>query len=334
MAVLFTILLSCSTAILGYFIYSYTNGEPLADGKVAISAETYNIISWLGGICIFFMSLVVVISYLLSIFVVNRINTIGITAQKIIDTGDLSQRISIDNKWDDLSNLADILNYMFTRIEQLLADVREVSDNIAHDLRTPLTRLRSNLESVKENPADHETIEKLIGEADSLLKTFNAMLRITNIEKGQRYGEMIYLRLDKILQDVVELYEPIAEEKQIKLTTEFEDTNFTGDKDLLFQAFANLLDNAIKFTPQNGNIFIQLKTEPGGPVIILSDSGKGIPDEEKDKVFIRFYRGDESRNSPGNGLGLSFVNAVINLHKASIELADNKPSGLTVTIKF
>ena len=147
MAVLFTILLGFSAVILFYFIYAYSNGQKISDSMVGISANTYSQILWLGSISIFLLLCVASISFALSIFVVNRINIISNTAKRIMLTGDLSRRIDIDHRWDDLSNLAYILNDMFARIEQLMADIRQVSDNIAHDLRTPLTRLRNNLEA-------------------------------------------------------------------------------------------------------------------------------------------------------------------------------------------
>ena len=334
MAVLFTILLSFSIAILGYFIFAYTNGEKIDANRVAISNDTYELILWLGVACIFFMSLVVAISYFLSFFVVNRINIIAATAKDIMETGDLSRRISIDKGWDDLSNLAHILNDLFARVEELMRDVRQVSDNIAHDLRTPLTRVRNQLEDMKETNSEPEKIDKLINEADGLLQTFNALLRITNIEKGKRHSTLEELKLNKLIKDVIELYEPIAEEKDIKITSELSNVKYEGDKDLIFQALANLVDNAIKFTPDGGNINIALEQTNGRVVIEIRDSGVGIEMADKSKVFDRFYRADSSRNAPGSGLGLSLVAAVINLHKGYIEMLDNQPSGLIVKISL
>ncbi len=334
MAALFTILLSFSIAILGYFIYAYTQGQQIDANRVAISNNTYELILWLGVACIFFMSAVVAISYFLSFFVVSRINIIAATAKDIMETGDLSRRISIDKGWDDLSNLAYILNDLFARVEELMQDVRQVSDNIAHDLRTPLTRVRNQLDDMKASNNEPEKVDKLISEADGLLQTFNALLRITNIEKGKRHTKLEELKLNKLIQDVIELYEPIAEEKNIKITSELSHVKYEGDKDLIFQALANMLDNAIKFTTGGGSISISLEQKNGRPVIEIKDSGIGIGAADKSKVFDRFYRADSSRNSPGSGLGLSLVSAVINLHKGNIELLDNKPSGLTVKISL
>lgn len=333
MAVLFTVLLGMAAVTLFYFIYAYGNGQIISATMVGISADTYNRILWLGSISIFLLLCVALISFALSIFVVNRINIIANTAKRIMITGDLSKRIEIDHRWDDLSNLAYILNDMFARIEQLMQDIRQVSDNIAHDLRTPLTRLRNNLENLKkENHAESENAEKLISEADNLLKTFNALLRITNIEKGKRHSSLTDVNLNDLLKDVAELYEPLAQEKNITLNLKLQTLSYYGDKDLLFQAFANLLDNAMKFTPENGEIIITLAEIEHKKQIVISDTGVGIKDEEKSKVFDRFYRSDASRNTSGNGLGLSLVQAIINLHKGKITLADNQPNGLKVIV--
>jgi signal transduction histidine kinase len=328
MAVLFAILLGLSGVILGYFMYAYNNGVKISEAQVAISKDVYNRILWLGGICIFLLSIVAVISFGLSIFVVRRINLISNTAKKIMITGDLSKRIQIDHRWDDLSDLAYTLNEMLSKIESLMADVRQVSDNIAHDLRTPLTRIRNNLESLKQETKNTEMVEKLTNEADGLLQTFNASLRITNIEKGKRHNNFTEVYLNEILTDVIELYEPLAHEKNIEIKVELEKTKYNGDRDLLFQAFANIIDNSVKFTPNNGIISIKLS----GNQVTVSDTGIGLFDEEKSKVFERFYRSDKSRYLEGNGLGLSLVKAVVDLHKGKIELADNTPSGLVFMV--
>lgn len=335
MAVLFTILLGVSSSILVYFIYSYGQGRYISETEVAIDSSTYELILILGVLSIISMSLVVVISFLISTFVVKRINIIGTTAENIINTGNLSRRISIDTRWDDLSNLAGILNDLLARIESSMEDVRRVSDNIAHDLRTPLTRLKNNLEDVKESgELSEEKSDKLISEADKLLHTFNAILRITNIEKGKRHSEFQNINLKKICIDVVELYEPLIEQKSIKITKQLENVNFEGDKDLMFQAIANIIDNALKFTPDGGEIDLYLAEENGNISIDILDTGEGISESEKDKIFDRFFRGDKSRTSYGSGLGLSLVNAIIKLHQGKITVENNEPKGLSFKIEF
>lgn len=336
MAVLFTILLGISTSILVYFIYSYGQGRYISETEVVIDSSTYELILVLGVLSIIAMSLVVIISFLISNFVVKRINIIGATAENIINTGNLSRRISIDTRWDDLSNLAGILNNLLARVESSMEDVRRVSDSIAHDLRTPLTRLKNNLEDAKNsNEISEDKSDKLIEEADKLLQTFNAILRITNIEKGKRHSEFHNVNLKKIFIDVIELYEPLAETKKIKITEELENINFEGDKDLLFQAIANIVDNAIKFTPKNGEITLSLtKVSEGNISIEITDSGVGIKEGEKEKIFDRFFRGDKSRSSSGSGLGLSLVSAIVKLHKGTIEVENKNPQGLSFKINF
>ncbi len=280
------------------------------------------------------MLIVVSVSFFISIFVVGRINTIAHTAQQIMDTGDLSQRISIDSNWDDLSNLAQTLNALLDRVENLMQGIRDVSDNIAHDLRTPLTRLRNDLESAQQNNLSSEDASRLLGDADQLLNTFSSLLRISNIEKGKRHHAFVQLNLETILEDVTELYDTLAEDKQVLLETSYMKVpDLNGDRDLLFQLFANLLDNAIKFSEPENKIQISLKQNSGQTLVTIADNGPGIPEKDKEKVFTRFYRTDASRNTPGNGLGLSLVKAVTDLHNAEIRLEDNEP-GLRVVIVF
>lgn len=320
MALLFTVLLVICAGILTYLIVA-TGGE----------------ITWLAITVIILMLVVIGASFFISVFVVNRINTIARTARDIMDTGDLSQRIVIDAKWDDLSYLAVTLNALLDRIEQLMQGIREVSDNIAHDLRTPLTRLRGRLESLHEDPRLQKepdiakTAEQMVEEADHLLGIFQALLRISSIGKGQRHAPFAPFPLDVLLADVIELYEPLAEEKQIEIQVHSAPTPCYGDRDLIFQTLANLLDNAVKFTPQKGRIDIRCEQEEKLCLLTLCDNGPGIPAEEHARVFDRFYRTESSRHTPGSGLGLSLVAAVIEMHKGAITLSDNHP-GLCIRL--
>lgn len=282
------------------------------------------------GICsIGFVMIVVFVSYIISVFVVSGTNKIAVTAQEIITTGDLSRRLDFHYRWDDLSNMASVLNLLFDRIEELMNGVRRVSDNIAHDLRTPLTRMRNHIEDLQSRSSD-PAYESLLDEADHLLNTFTALLRITRIETEQQRTHFDQISLDQIMSDVISFYAPLAEEKQISLTSSLIESDIKGDKDLIFQAFANILDNAIKFTPENGTITV--KMDMNGPKqirIIIEDSGHGIKKEDLEKVFDRFYRADMSRNKAGVGLGLSLVRAVISLHKGDITL-ENSGNGLRI----
>lgn len=293
-------------------------------------------IRWLSILSIALMIIVIAASFVISIFVVSRTNRIALTAKDIMDTGDLSQRIIIDSRWDDLSNMAYVLNAFLDRIEVLMQGIRQVSDNIAHDLRTPLTRLRNNLETLRSQDLSDEmqpVYEVMISEADHLLNTFNALLRIARIETGKQKTQFVDINFKKIVCDVIDLYEPLAEEKHISITSDLSEAQYNGDRDLIFQALANILDNAIKFTPTDGAISIKLTRSEGRSILTIRDNGPGIPEGEQDKVFDRFYRSESSRTTPGNGLGLSLVEAVVKLHAGSISLKNLGP-GLEIRLSL
>jgi signal transduction histidine kinase len=261
--------------------------------------------------------------------------------------GDLARRVPSDGSGDDFDQLAGNLNRMLDRIEGLMAGIRQISDNIAHDLRTPLSRLRTRLELIRgEPPADTDPaeIDAAIADAEELLGTFNALLRIARIESGGRRAGFAPTDLGPLLADLVELYEPLAADKGQALvltpaaplepgepTAESDPLRVNGDRDLLFQAIANLVDNAIKYSPEQGRIEIDARRDGDRISIQVADTGSGIPPEQRAKVFQRFYRLEDSRTTPGNGLGLSLVQAVAQLHGAEISLDDNRP-GLRVTL--
>lgn len=268
---------------------------------------------------------------------VRNIERINQTARSIM-SGNLSRRVEITNRNDDFDQLAANLNQMLDRIQTLMEDIRRVSDNIAHDLRTPLTRLRQHMEEARRQ-VDSESIsaislESSIREADSLLTTFNALLRIARIEAGQVTTDFAVLDYRTLVEDVVEFYEPLAEEKNQFLTVDAGNTIKTmGDRDLLFQALANVIENAIKYTQENGHISVVLSQLDNDAVITIADNGPGIPAEERERVFRRFYRLDRSRSTAGNGLGLSMVAAVVTMHQGQIRLMDNDP-GLKTVMQF
>jgi signal transduction histidine kinase len=324
MALLFTVLLGLSAAILGYFLYDF--------GRKEMVGESYARFQQLSILIMTLMSVVVLVSFVISLFVVHRINMIARTAREIMDTGDLSRRISVDTNWDDLSNLAQVLNDFLARVEMLMDGIREVSNNIAHDLRTPLTHLRNQIEELKSQAVTDTEIDALLAESDQILAIFHSLLRITNIEKSKRHQAFEDVNLPALLQDVAELYEPVAEEKNIRLVFEQEERQrIKGDRHLLFQLFANVLGNAIKFSPSDGEVSVKIETNKNGVNILIADHGPGIRASEKEFVFRRFYRGDASRSTEGNGLGLSLVKAIIDLHQGSIALEDNNP-GLRVRV--
>ena len=294
---------------------------------ITMISQDFKFMQWIGIASIFFVMAVVFVSYLISIFVVSGTNKIADTAREIIDTGDLSRRLEVGSQWDDLSNMAAVLNALLDRIEQLMQGVREVSDNIAHDLRTPLTRMRSHIETLQKK-YEHKDYQDLMEETDHILDTFNALLRISRIESEKQRSQFTNVDLKALLEDVMAFYEPLADEKSVKLSSDLNDASLYGDRDLLFQAYANLLDNALKFTPQNGEVSITLTQNDRSITVYINDSGPGIAENETKKIFSRFYRGEKSRSSSGTGLGLSLVSAVITLHNGDIK-AENTNSGLS-----
>ena len=254
-----------------------------------------------------------------------------------IMAGDLSGRVPSRGSHDDVDQIADGINEMLSRIEVLMESVRQVSGNIAHDLRTPLTRLRTRLESAADpglSDGERQTaVEAAIVEADNLLATFNALLRIARVEAGEG-GTREAVDLSALLADVIELYEPLAHQDGIAIANRVApDIVVSGDRDLLFQAFANLVDNAVKYAPANGHIEITAAGRDGAAEVTVADDGPGIPAAERDKVFRHFYRVEASRSKPGNGLGLSLVAAVARMHRADVRLEDNAP-GLRVVVRL
>jgi signal transduction histidine kinase len=275
------------------------------------------------------------IGLLVSSRVTRRIEAINQTGREIME-GDLSRRVVRDGSGDDFDQLAANLNRMLERIEGLMASVRQISDNIAHDLRTPLTRLRTRLELARGDDTQQtkEAIDNAIEDAEELLRTFNALLRIARIEAGDRRCDFRELDLTVLVEDISELYEPVAAERNQCLQSRVEgEFIVSGDRDLLFQALANLVDNAIKYTPEGGRITLSAEAGDGRIDLVVSDTGPGIPAELREKVFERMFRIDSSRATQGNGLGLSLVRAVADLHGATIELGDNDP-GLRATLRL
>jgi signal transduction histidine kinase len=268
---------------------------------------------------------------------VARIEAINAISRKIMRAG-LGERIPVRGTGDEWDGLADNLNSMLDRIEELIETNRRVSDNIAHDLRTPLTRMRGRLERACNQPLDIRQyrllVNNTIAELDGILTTFSSLLRISRIEAQDRTAAFRTIDLSEITREVAELFDPSAEEKSIHLQlAESQPVCVVGDRDLLFDAISNLVDNAIKHGGKRGEVKIAVIVEADGPVLSIADRGPGIPMEERNNVFKRFYRLERSRNSPGNGLGLSLVAAVSNLHGARIEMTSNAP-GLRVELHF
>ena len=279
--------------------------------------------------------------FIISISTIKKINLINSTISDI-SNGNLSIRIPTRGTDDDYDLLAININEMLNQIQQLMQGLQNISNNIAHDLRTPLTRLRGRLENIQNNCSNEtaDGIQDALTETDNLLSTFNAMLRINKVESGANKGHFTQIEIDQLLSDVVEFYEPLAEDKEINM--QFNQpikTNIHADRDMIFQVFTNILDNAIKYTPKQGNILIsmeiiKLNAEDKDLIQInITDSGKGIPAKERNKVLEPFYRLEKHRDKKGNGLGLSLVAAIVKLHKGDIEFYDNEP-GLKVTVQL
>jgi signal transduction histidine kinase len=268
----------------------------------------------------------------------HRVESMSRTAKRIVG-GDTSQRMKLSGTDDEFDSLAESFNEMMDALERLMEGIRTVSDNIAHDLRTPLNRLRSRIDLVLLGEGDRDsyrrTLEETLAEADNLLATFNAILTISHAESAARLESFQNLDLGRLAMDAAELYEPLAEEKLIKLSCQVVDgAMVAGDRHLLFQALANLVDNAVKYTPAGGRVRVAVSLRNGGGVsLVVADSGPGIPADQRDRVLDRFVRLDATRSTPGNGLGLSLVQAVARLHGAALTLDDAGP-GLCVTLDF
>ena len=250
-------------------------------------------------------------------------------------TGDLTRRIPTDPTGDDIEQLVDNLNRMLDELEKLVDGVRRVSDNIAHDLRTPLARLRNQLDLLGQRDESLERraiIEQATVEADGLLRTFNALLRIARIESGQPRQTFTTVDVSTLIADVAELYAPLLDDAGVTLTIgQAAGLTVMGDRDLLFQAVANLADNALTHLPSGSRVEIGAARTDDGVRLTVADNGPGIPPAERGRVLERFYRLDTSRSTPGAGLGLSLVAAVAELHHARLELTDNDP-GLQVAL--
>jgi signal transduction histidine kinase len=272
--------------------------------------------------------------------VLRRIEAITATSRTIV-AGDLSKRIPLDGSGDELDRLSESLNAMLGRIEELMAALREVSDNIAHDLKTPLNRLRNRAEAALRNPdgpaSYRDGLTKTIEEADELIKTFNSLLLIARLEAGAVAESIGPVDPASIIEDVAELYEPVAEEAGLRLeVSTAKGLTIDGNRELVSQAIANLVDNAIKYSvdeakganadgASRGGIVISLARVGKTVEIAVADRGPGVAPQDRERALARFVRLEKSRSRPGSGLGLSLVAAVARLHGGSIRLEDNAP---------
>ena len=275
----------------------------------------------------------VITGALTAIRVLRRIDTITATSSMIM-SGNLSERIPVTRRNDEFDALAANLNAMLDRIERLMQGLKEVTDNVAHDLKTPLTRLRNQAESALRLGAGdelrREALETTIVESDRLIRTFNALLMIARAEAGAPSASLVDTDLSAVAFDVAELYAPVAEEQNLVLLSEIEDgVKGKASRELIGQALVNLVENAIKYFEHQpgveGRITLGLSTAKGHVHLVVADNGPGIPSEERERVVQRFVRLEKSRTEPGSGLGLSLVDAVAKLHGGTFRIEDNAP---------
>ncbi len=316
----------------------FVGGERLLlTRRVAQAGALHDLTEYLFEVLSAAILLALVMSVTLARAILRRMDTISRTAGEIM-AGDLTQRVPLSGRHDEFDALSARLNAMLDRIQQLVRGLREATDNIAHDLRSPLTRLRNRLEVTLLQPRDpseyRELLQRSIEDVEALIGTFNALLSVARAEAGQHRGAWAPVSLSQLVGDLAQLYGPVAEEKGQRLScVAAPEQVITGNRDLLAQAFSNLLENAIKFTPDSGDLAIRVA--PGEKTVIVSvtDTGPGIPEAERLHVLERFVRLENARQTLGAGLGLSLVRAVAQLHRAELALGDNHP-GLRVTLRF
>jgi signal transduction histidine kinase len=262
--------------------------------------------------------LAVVLGLVLSLRARRRLSEVNRRIQRIV-AGDLRERLPTRGGNDPFDQLAVSVNRMLGEIETLIQDIAGVGNDIAHDLRTPLTRVRARLERGRARATTLDdlrtVVDQSIGGLDQSLAVVTALLRIAEIEHNRRLEGFSQVQLAPLVREVGDLYEPIAEDKHVTLQVEpADEATVHGDRDLLFEAVANLVDNAVKFTPEGGRLTLALLRRDGESVIQVKDTGPGIPETEREAVLRRFYRSDKSRNTEGLGLGLSLVAAIVKLH--------------------
>jgi signal transduction histidine kinase len=265
----------------------------------------------------------------------SRINAVQEASLSVMH-GDLGARLPVLGRGDEIDLLAAIANAMMDEVERLLGEVKTVGDNVAHDLRTPLTRLRAGLYRVQQEHLGDRAHQLLLDQAlidtDALLSRFKALQRIGEIDRLARQAGFAQVCLADLIEEVAALFTPVAEDHGLTLKTEISsDQEIFADRELLFELLVNLVGNAVKFTPEDGAVLLRVAQRPEGPQLQIIDSGPGVPPEERDAVMQRFYRGRRDRETPGSGLGLSIVAAVARLHGYRVSLSDAAP-GLVVTL--
>lgn len=266
----------------------------------------------------------------------QRITAISSTLSSV-SSGDLVARVPVAGiARDDLSRVSIEINMMLDQIGRLLESQEQISNDIAHDMRTPLQHLRQRLERLRDAPdIAPDDVSASLEQTEEIIATFNALLRIAQIEAGDRRERFERTDFAHIVVNVAEVFEPAAEDEGISLTTDVPDTvlEVFGDRGLLTQMVSNLVENAIKHCPSGTSVMVSSRATPAGVVLRVADSGPGVPEADREAIFQRFFRSEKSRNSPGNGLGLALVKAIADMHDASIDVSGNAP-GTTFEIRF
>jgi signal transduction histidine kinase len=317
--------------------YRLLVGRDISDAA-AFRSEVRTTLLWAGLIA---LGIGLIGGTVMSRNLLRRVEQVNRTSERVM-AGNLSDRVPLHGTKDEFDQLAANLNRMLDQIERLMTAMREVTDDVAHDLRTPLSRLRTRLERALAIPSgadpsggasQAEAIRAAIDEADRLLATFNALLRIAELESGAHLDQATPIDLSEVARSAAELYEPVADEKGFALSVVTEPgVRMSGDWHLLSQALANLLDNTLKYAG-GGLIELRVLHENGQAILEVADHGPGIPEADRQSVLDRFVRLEPSRTTPGNGLGLSLVRAIARRHDGSVMLEDNKP-GLRVRLQF
>ena len=322
----------------------YSYGETIEGNKVFaarnshILDETQEIIlsSLLWG-CLATTLLALIGGYIVSNGPTRRVDDIARTTRRIV-AGHLHLRLPVSTRKDELDRLATDINGMLAQIEILMQSLKQVSTDIAHDLRTPLTRLRQGLDTVRREPQTdknyEDAIEDAIAQTDAIIETFNALLRIAQIEAGARRARFKRTDLSALAEKLYDFYLDVAADEGHSLNADIAaEIAVDGDADLLSQLIANLIENAINHTPAPSDVTISLYQSEDETILAVGDNGPGVPEDERARIFRRLYRLDRSRTTPGSGLGLALVAAIVDLHGARIEALDNRP-GLLMQIRF